>query len=1079
MTEEVRYPSINSKDFYEKIVNKKEYNETKYAENYYDTITIEEKCNPASFSVENHQIFLRRFMNEDTPYKSILLYHGVGTGKTCAAITIAEGFKKSIMSVRKRIKIKRGTRDFKYFNYPGVYIISGQAIHKVFSNELYNPNKVTKEEIPGISHCVGNEYFPINDDVESLANKMQRSMKIKTYYSMFGPSEFGNFVKDIKKVISLKEFFENSIFIVDEVHNVISEENEKTDSISTLETLKEIFQEAENTRLVMLTATPMRDDEKSIVNILTLLRYNNKNFDNIDIEKLFPSKDSTNYEYLKELFKGYVSYLRGNNPVSFPKIKKPSSDKLYKPNPRFKIDGSDYEDYDERIYDLFKCVMSEFQFEGYLKIKEKGLFPMTLWEALTIVYPSEEIGDIGFKNNFKENNNSYSYKKYTDFLLEENIQKYSSKIYELLKLSKEEGLHYIYSQYDKSGALTIALAFEANGYAYYSKNAYWDNDGKFVGGKSYLTGATKKYRCYYCGKLNTEDHSSHKFKQGTYLLFTGTTKIPTSMNVFNSIENKDGQLVKFMIGSQVSAEGVDYKRIKHLHIINPWHNFTRIWQAIGRGLRNCSQVDFPENERNVTIYLYSATPPLQQNGKEYQTETQDENSYALSLKKDIRIKEVERSLKEVAIDCSLNEHANKYASDKDYSRECDYMKCDYSCDYKEEKSELDTSTYTIKYNDPIIQNAKNLIFLLFKEKTYYNLQEILENINSIPKEYVYVALTQLLSYSYLKDSYSRDGYLAYKNGIYFYQPDQFNDESAPLQYKSTPLNYKVKDVKIQEKTKKVTKIIKRVPEKETMEDDGGKERIEERSEDISEQKSQERSNIENKLKTILLYDTIETISYHFDRNDNNSIVKMTELLLNKSKIKNYQSDKILNNSLLLLDYLNKTEFVLTEKYNESIHNSEIYQILNDKVFIGHINRYWILSKAQDIVKLINNDGTFSVSSDLIKNKSLRDDMKQNKKDASLEDSYLNGIVSYKTEFNFRIRYNPTTEAFASSDKRKQSRGKATKSYKKEEYEKFLSCLDKENNYIGLNIKESAKTIELLFRKYEYINKDNLKWLERQ
>ena len=30
-------------------------------------------------------------------------------------------------------------------------------------------------------------------------------MKIKTYYSMFGPSEFGNFVKDIKKVISLKE----------------------------------------------------------------------------------------------------------------------------------------------------------------------------------------------------------------------------------------------------------------------------------------------------------------------------------------------------------------------------------------------------------------------------------------------------------------------------------------------------------------------------------------------------------------------------------------------------------------------------------------------------------------------------------------------------------------------------------------------------------------------------------------------------------------------------------------------------------------------------------------------------------
>ena len=118
---------------------------------------------------------------------------------------------------------------------------------------------------------------------------------------------------------------------------------------------------------------------------------------------------------------------------------------------------------------------------------------------------------------------------------------------------------------------------------------------------------TPNARCAICGNLQQEDHTDHKFKQGTFILFTGseTAGVQDALQVYNSIENKDGHLIKFVIGSLVSAEGVDYKRIKHLHVINPWYNFTRTWQAIGRGLRNCSQADFPEGERNVVVYLYS------------------------------------------------------------------------------------------------------------------------------------------------------------------------------------------------------------------------------------------------------------------------------------------------------------------------------------------------------------------------------------------------------------------------------------------------------------------------------------------
>ena len=34
-------------------------------------------------------------MNTDTPYKGLLLFHQIGAGKTCAAISIAENFKRT------------------------------------------------------------------------------------------------------------------------------------------------------------------------------------------------------------------------------------------------------------------------------------------------------------------------------------------------------------------------------------------------------------------------------------------------------------------------------------------------------------------------------------------------------------------------------------------------------------------------------------------------------------------------------------------------------------------------------------------------------------------------------------------------------------------------------------------------------------------------------------------------------------------------------------------------------------------------------------------------------------------------
>ena len=86
------YPTVGRKTFASEIAMRKE---------FYDTRTLPpdtnssieqvatELCN-APFEIQPHQAFVRNFLSAATPYSGLLLYHGLGTGKTCTAITVAE-----------------------------------------------------------------------------------------------------------------------------------------------------------------------------------------------------------------------------------------------------------------------------------------------------------------------------------------------------------------------------------------------------------------------------------------------------------------------------------------------------------------------------------------------------------------------------------------------------------------------------------------------------------------------------------------------------------------------------------------------------------------------------------------------------------------------------------------------------------------------------------------------------------------------------------------------------------------------------------------------------------------------------
>ena len=102
----------------------------------------------------------------------------------------------------------------------------------------------------------------------------------------------------------------------------------------------------------------------------------------------------------------------------------------------------------------------------------------------------------------------------------------------------------------------------------------------------------------------------------------------------------------------------------------------------------------------------------------------DLHKYKSSEEKDLKIKNVERIMKESAVDCALNYKRNR--RDVENSRECEYQSCDYVCDGIENMNILtqDYSTYKLYYDNNDYELIKDNIKALFIQSFQYNITTI-------------------------------------------------------------------------------------------------------------------------------------------------------------------------------------------------------------------------------------------------------------------------------------------------------------------------------------------------------------------
>ena len=100
------------------------------------------------------------------------------------------------------------------------------------------------------------------------------------------------------------------------------------------------------------------------------------------------------------------------------------------------------------------------------------------------------------------------------------------------------------------------------------------------------------------------------FNAAKYVMITGDKALSpdnvADLKMLTNVDNNEGASVKVVLISQAGSEGLDFKFIRQVHILEPWYNMNRIEQIIGRAVRTCSHKDLPFAERNVELYLYGS-----------------------------------------------------------------------------------------------------------------------------------------------------------------------------------------------------------------------------------------------------------------------------------------------------------------------------------------------------------------------------------------------------------------------------------------------------------------------------------------
>lgn len=907
--QDLLYPLLDDNDFSLKIASRDEFSSNGYVDYVSGKLSNKEfkeaserLCN-LPFSLAPHQKFVKNFMSFSTPYNSLLLYHGLGTGKTCSAMGICEEMRNYMRKTGSTQKI---------------IVIASPNVQDNFKSQLFNKDRLQKVNGKwNLDSCVGNilidevsNFSSQNFTREKLVSNVNKI--IRKYYTFMGYQEFANFAKnridkgldsvamsdeqkqDIKRK-RIQAIFSNRLVVVDEAHN-LRPSNTKVKGVGTM--LMEIVKNTSNMRLLLLSATPMYNSPLEIVWLLNLMCLNDR-VPLLEMNEVFDKKgnlkkmvdDNGNVleigaKKLAQKMSGRISFVRGDNPFTFPFSIYPSefdekhSVKALEPYPEKALNGvaileplTHLDCYltkagkHQRV--LYKAILDELR--SIMEDKDTGkkmedmegfgyTFLQPLLDSLIISYPldddatsgsssGDKVGqsvmdytgkaglDIVMTSTKKAGNNvDYTYKKeivenYGRVFSLDSLGDFSGKIKSIMEsILGSDGIVMIYSQFLEGSLIPIALALEELGFE-----------------RTSVAGAPSMFSN---DERQTIASNNPKMKGAKYSFISGNAVYSPSnrkeLAQLVSDDNKNGEQVKVVLISRAGSEGLDFKNIRQMHILEPWYNTKRVEQIIGRAVRNCSHKTLPFEKRNVQIFLHATNPIIDDE------ETADLYVYRYAEKGAIKMGIVSRLAKETSIDCLINTSmmdfdaekldlsilittSNKkkldyQVGDKPYTSVCDYMKkCSYVCKkannepytktelaslVSREEEDENNEIISPEFYESEIPHLITKITSLYLENYVFSLDDIHRRLKgyagkSYNINYIVAALNAMVSNSNIKvfDTFGRQGHLVKIGNLFFFNPSELAELPSEYYEIKTPVEYKHSKL-IVKQSKKAPKVVK-------------------------------------------------------------------------------------------------------------------------------------------------------------------------------------------------------------------------------------------------------------------------------
>jgi hypothetical protein len=248
----------------------------------------------ASVALLIHQKIVRDYLNIYSPYRGLLLFHGLGSGKTCSSIAIAEGlktFKRIVvmtpaslrMNYIEEMKSKCGDLMYKKNQYWEFIESRGNSeLTHVLSQILMFPDDTFVTSKGGA--WMVNVTKPSNYETELTPSQRLRvdqqiDEMIHTKYEFINYN--GLRAEKLKSMTDdyTHNPFDNSVVVIDEAHNFVSRiVNKLKNPTSMAYRLYHFLLSAQNAKVVLLTGTPIINYPNEIGVLFNILRGNIDNW---------------------------------------------------------------------------------------------------------------------------------------------------------------------------------------------------------------------------------------------------------------------------------------------------------------------------------------------------------------------------------------------------------------------------------------------------------------------------------------------------------------------------------------------------------------------------------------------------------------------------------------------------------------------------------------------------------------------------------------------------------------------------------------------------------------------------------